>query len=463
MQRILIGLLLLSGLYMGRPAAAQRLESDQQQVDTATFQMIRATLEFLASDKKTFGSVSRTDCPDCTTYEDLQAFVTENKLQRADQLIRDARQKVQDLQQRNPQKDPAGTHRVLSTLQTFLMDRVTGGIGRRHRIQLPAYATYRNELDRIVSEAVTVPVVDNALAENTPQVAEEDTSSVPLSQQNETVMNEAQAIDYGFWAFWLSILNLAGLLYALFLKRPAAAPVETRQSVTGEQLNEVSHRLKVVENERLKLESRVKRVEDERNQLQNRVQVLESTAQRTEQTIARAAEALSVASGASTVQPAETAPRSVPAGDTRPPVQQRPVSPTQSAPNSPVGAQPVRQGPSAQQAQPINQPKPKNTVFFARTADLGDGFSVNSLLNAPDRDTVFEIQLINNAQAIYRVSDNGDAQRMALSDPYSFLNETCTYMTQPQPGSRIRTDQPGKLALQGEKWTITDKAQISFV
>lgn len=80
----------------------------------------------------------------------------------------------------------------------------------------------------------------------------------------------------------------------------------------------------------------------------------------------------------------------------------------------------------------------------------------------PDRDTVFDIQLQSDVQAFYRVSENPDAQRLALSDPYSYLNDSCEYMTQPTPGSRIRTEQPGRLALQGDKWKIIEKAKISF-
>ncbi|GAA4402306.1 hypothetical protein GCM10023187_17260 [Nibrella viscosa] len=454
---------MLTSLLVGWPASAQRSTTYQTQVETATFQMLRATVEFLASDTKTFGYVSRPKCDDCTTDDDLQLFIKENKLQRADDLVRDGRRKSQDLQRRTPPTNPENTNRVLSTLQTYLIDKVTAGIGRRHRLQLPAYSTYKAELDRIVSEAVTVPVADSALAQNTPSETETDTSSSSLPPQNEPAMNEAQAIDYGFWALCLSILNLAGLLYLLFFKRPPAAPVESRQPAAGEQIRELSHRLKVVESERVKLENRVKRLEEERGQvqgLQNKVQALETAAQRTEQNMARAAEALSVASG--TVAP-QAASRPTQPADTKPPVS--PAAPSQaSAPASPQpAAQAYRPGQSAAPAQPANRIKPKITTFYARNADLGDGFSVSSLLTAPDRDTVFEIQLVNDGQAEYRVADNADAQRMALSDPYSFLNETCMYMTQPQPGSRIRTDQPGKLALQGEKWTITDKAQISFV
>ncbi|GAA4447886.1 hypothetical protein GCM10023189_04910 [Nibrella saemangeumensis] len=473
MQRLLIGLLILTGLLMGRSVLAQRSDTYQQQVDTATFQMLRATLEFLASDTKTFGSVSRPKCDDCTTDGDLQSFITENKLQRADQLVRDGRQKSQDLQRRSPLTSPDDVNRVLSGLQTFLMDKVTSGIGRRHRLQLPTYSAYRTELDQIVAEAVTVPIPENALAQNLDPEPETDTSSVPLSPQNEPVTNETKGmIDYGFWAFWLSILNLAGLLYALGRRKPAAAPVETRQAVGSEQINEVSHRVKVVENERVKLENRLRKVEEERSQLQTRLQSMETVAQRTEQNVNTIRDTLSsLGSGIVSARSGESAARPVQPADARPPVQQRPPAPPQQpgpaspqpSTQAPPAPQSLRQGQSPQPAQPANRMKPKVTTFFARTADLGDGFSVNGLVNAPDRDTVFEIQLINDGQATYRVTDNADAQRMALSDPYSFLNETCTYMTQPQPGSRIRTDQPGKLALQGEKWTITDKAQISFI
>ena len=106
--------------------------------------------------------------------------------------------------------------------------------------------------------------------------------------------------------------------------------------------------------------------------------------------------------------------------------------------------------------------RPVSSLFYARMADLGDGFSAGGLLQAPDRDTVFEIQQLNETTAAYRVSENPELQRLALSDPYSYLNDTCAYLTQPRPDSRIRTEQPGRLTLQGDKWLITQKAQISF-
>jgi hypothetical protein len=101
--------------------------------------------------------------------------------------------------------------------------------------------------------------------------------------------------------------------------------------------------------------------------------------------------------------------------------------------------------------------------LFARTADLGNGFSVAGLLAVAERGTVYEIDLTSPNTATFSVSQLPESQQLAMSDPYSYLSDACLYENQPGgPNSRIKTVAPGQLTLQGDKWQITEKARIGF-
>ncbi|QHV95767.1 hypothetical protein [Spirosoma endbachense] len=134
------------------------------------------------------------------------------------------------------------------------------------------------------------------------------------------------------------------------------------------------------------------------------------------------------------------------------PVQQ-PVRPSEPAQKSPVVSA------QSQRPAPVNTPPVK---LYARTADVPGGFSVSSLVETPNRPMVFVITPTGPTQATFRVTDDPEAQRLALSDPYSYLSDACNYQSRPEINSRIHVISDGKLQLQGEKWHIVEKAEISF-
>ncbi len=234
--------------------------------------------------------------------------------------------------------------------------------------------------------------------------------------------------------FILALLSLCVSAYQFWQNRQATLRRPTDRLPADNPLTELGQRVVVLEQERNALLRRIKALEDTRpaapapTQPQN------------------------------TVRPA-TSPASPPV---QPPVNDppRPAQPVAQA-QRPAEVTPSAPMPYAPSPAPP-APRPIPQTFYGRTADLGDGFSVGGLLTVPDRDTIFEIHTRGTGQADFQVSDTPDLQRLALSDPYSYLNDTCAYTAQPRPGARIVTIQPGRLHLQGEKWVIIDKARISF-
>ncbi|UHG89938.1 hypothetical protein [Spirosoma oryzicola] len=151
---------------------------------------------------------------------------------------------------------------------------------------------------------------------------------------------------------------------------------------------------------------------------------------------------------------------------TQPAVASTPPPSPRPAPAQPVVAtsEPVQRpaAPMPSQAQRSAPVKTLPSKLYARTADVPGGFSVSSLVETPNRPMVFVITPTGPAQATFRVTDDPEAQRLALSDPYSYLSDACNYQSRPEANSRIHMISDGKLQLQGEKWHIIEKAEISF-
>ena len=375
------------------------------------FGMIRATTEFLATDTKAFGNRSIVPCSPCETYADLTQYVTKNRLLGADKLITDARSEANSALQTDSTQMPA-------LLRSFLVSRVTGGT-RSYRTDLPSYSQYLQSLD-VITGTSTASIAPGDVPESgdlTPIVEPTDTTSFPaepLPTASPDQLTNASIMDY--LPIILSVLSLAGVI-VLWFRKPAA-PSQPM----------------ILPDDRLdKFENRVRELEKDNRQLKDSLIALRQTVDAPRPPVAPQ-------------QPANRnmAQTQMPAPDpVRPAPQPAPQKPAPLAPTAPQAVAP--------------------TVLFGRTADLGDGFSAHNLSDKPDRDTVFEILRIDPTRAEFKVSDNPDLQRLALSDAYSYLNDTCAYTTQPRPGNRIRTEKPGLLSLQGEKWAIVEKAQISFL
>lgn len=414
-QRILYLCLLLSGSYQFSTA-----QDDTAKVsEPAAIAMTRATLAFLATDAKTYG-YKKTPCQPCATYDDLQQFVEKNKLMRANELIA-------SVQKRAAKSSP-------SELRAFLLKRVTEGADHGHRTKLPAFPKYQRELDSLVGSPLVA--LSKSVASGDPVSPAGDSSVVDASvstQADETGQSDVSSKTQSSMLSWiplvLSLLSLAGVVF-LFLRRGQSGPPS---GVDKPVIDEMSRR--------------ISDLEKNRNDLLIRVKTLERGSQPSRTT----------PTAQNQVRPGQPTSQYSTSVSTPPPTAS-PVQPTMSEPVAVVA--PVSATPPANT---LRSPQPTAPMlFYGRTADLGDGFSVGGLSTKPDRDTVFEIRRLDGSRAEFQVSDNPDLQRLALSDPYSYLSDTCTYAIQPRPGSRIQTERPGILSLQGEKWAIIEKAQISF-
>lgn len=430
MKRLLT-LWLLIGLRL--PLAHAQLDpATKTQVNQAAFQLTKVTVEFVATDTKTYGYRKLTFCATCTDYPSLVQFTIDNKLTKADELVRDAQKQVQTL------TTPTATaDQILTGLQTYLQNRVVGG-DKQSRVSLPSYKTYRAKVTDILAKAGVAPnpgdeaepTADDGLATNPADTLETD---MLLADKPTVTKADSGLFSYGGLALLLSLIDLAGLILLWRQKGET-----DRKKVQPDNLvAEMSGRLLKLEQERKELITRLARLE----------KVIATPPERP--------------AAGSPSRPADSAlPRSAPA-----PITPRPASPTQTIQPrtpSPDPASTTQPQPVSQSAAPSNQFRQRDTILYGRTADLGDGFSVGSLMNTPDRDTVFQIEIRTDSQAVYRVTEEPGAQQLALSDPYSYLADACEYLAKPMPNARIRTDQPGQLALQGDKWKILEKAKISF-
>ncbi|RRA97666.1 hypothetical protein [Larkinella rosea] len=414
-------LLLFSVLLLTKPAFAQLDADYRKKLDQAAFQMIKATAEFLATDKQTFPEVQTAQCT-CDEYAGLNEFIAKNKLVGADKLVEDARRRAaQNFAQINQPRT------ALDEIKTYLVQKVASG-DRASRQQLPGYKAYETTLTDLVNAAVTPGTTPTATVQ--PAETPEPTTPADTAEKTPTPTTsttQSNGISMDSFALILSILSLAGVAFLAYVVLKDRKPEQSARDVQ-------------FDSQLAKLNDRISKLEVRKNQtnetfhLNSQLEALERAVRQLEQNRAEK-------SGA----PVAKVPLEV-------------IVPMQEAP-----------GEAEVPTRPANRFRPtpvlptKPTAFYARTADLGDGFSAGGLLTTPERDTVFDINLQNETQATYQVSENADAQRLALSDPYSYLNDACEYLTQPNPNSRIRTEQLGRLTLQGDKWKITEKAKIRFI
>ncbi len=434
MQRLL-NLFLLTVLIS--PLAHAQLDSTNQNVvNQAAFQLTKATVEFVATDAKTYGNRATTTCPACNDYPSLIQFIKTNKLTKADELVNDAQKQVASL------TTPTATvDQVLTKLRQYLHDRVTKGDGRERRTTLASYKTYTGQVAQILASAGVESGSETDLA-----AVPADTTDTGEAVMPDTVKkgDTGGLFSFGGLALLLSLLNLAGLIYMWSQRQTKASP-----TMRNPLIDELSSRVSTLERTHKELINRLNKPASAP------VAPTPASEPRRQEPVAAPANVAP--------RPAPTAPAAV-APPTVTPTPE-PARQTQAATPVAPAPQPVTPAPQpavVQNPVPSNQPRRRDVVLYGRTADLGDGFSVGSLLETPDRDTVFQIEVRTDSQAVYRVTEEPGAQQLALSDPYSYLADACEYMAKPIPNARIRTNQPGQLALQGDKWKIVEKAKISF-
>ena len=445
-------------------------------IEAGTFGMAKATLEFLATDQKTFGTAKKPTCDGCTDYIDLTSFIKTNNLKKADGLVNDIKKHSMMLNDEFAADAFSSEGAVLDSLRRYVLKRVTNGPERVHRTKLASFATYQTRMTALAGKADP----DKAVTEQEAALLEGETPA------DGAATTPSAGGGLGTWAFWLSLLNLGGLAYLLFTRQRGAGPAPSGRE-----------------------DARLAGLQDENNRLSTTVAELANRLTITEKKLVAAApssagpanrpaerppvtaqsmnERTPAAGGASPGQvgnqprqgygnpanpviPAQansmaSPPNTFPEQSQRAPLQTVPlVPPVSSGVGSGTLSGSFEQPGTSPNPGAMPTPPPVPTKFFARTADLGNGFSVAGLLPLAERGTVYEIDLTSPNTATYRVSQSPESQQLAMSDPYSYLSDACLYDNQPGgPNSRIQTVAPGQLTLQGDKWQITDKARIGFV
>ncbi|WP_375447178.1 hypothetical protein [uncultured Fibrella sp.] len=475
-------------------------------IDAGTFGMAKATLEFLATDQKTFGAAKKLACDGCTTYGDLTEFIKANNLKKADGLVNDIKKHSMMLNDEFAADAFSSEGAVLDSLRRYVLKRVTSGDERVHRTKLASFGAYQTRMTALAGGADP----DKAVSEQEAALQEGD---APVETAGTAAPSTGMSL--GTWAFWLSLLNLLGLGYLLLTRRQGGgtaavsdkedarlAGLQDENSRLSSTVSELANRLTITEKKLAgsgpagPTNRPVERPPVASQPMNDRGPVERGMMPQTEP--ARRADV--PAERSPVPSPAQGAGNQPRTGYGNP---ANPVIPTQSVP-APASAANVPVGPSASQMQgsplrttpvvppapplsgtlsgsmeqpgtfggrdaaatppPPSAPPAAPTRLFARTADLGNGFSVAGLLSMAERGTVYEIDLTGPGTATFRVSQSPESQQLAMSDPYSYLSDACLYENQPGgPNSRIQTVTPGQLALQGDKWQITDKARIGFI
>ncbi|RYF66448.1 MAG: hypothetical protein EOO39_22990 [Cytophagaceae bacterium] len=134
-------------------ALAQTAPTAETGIEKSTFGMAKATLEFLATDQKTFGAAKKTACDGCTTYGDLADFIKANNLKKADGLVNDIKKHSMMLNDEFAADAFTSEGAVLDSLRRYVLKRVTNGSERVHRTQLASFATYQTKMTALAGSA----------------------------------------------------------------------------------------------------------------------------------------------------------------------------------------------------------------------------------------------------------------------------------------------------------------------
>ncbi len=106
--------------------------------------------------------------------------------------------------------------------------------------------------------------------------------------------------------------------------------------------------------------------------------------------------------------------------------------------------------------------QPVNVIKYAKTAD-GNAFDVSTLSDRQDNKKIYELTIYEAGKGTFKITANREAQLFALEDPNNYLRGACDYSSLPSSyNSTITTTSPGKIELNGSKWSIIKPAEIDF-
>lgn len=388
---------------------AKAQKSLETQLKDAKFDIIKKTVEFLSTDAATYKNVKATTCPDCKNLNDLKKFAITNGLLNADKKI------IEPLG--NISLDTAANkwQAGLLKFKQQAIDKITGA-DKERRKSLPGYNKYEQTLNDICSAVKAGNIDETATA----SVA---TNADTATAANNSPVKSNSSFTVPLWLLYSLIAILAALSIYTWLENKKNK--QEKKSLQDDNTNlksnwyeakqEVSrlkNKIGKLEKEAKDRELDIKTYEDRLTQFENEKNQLPQSNSNTE----------SVKASSDIVMEKVISPKLVN---------------------------------TAQAASAI-------VTKYSRYADLGDGFSNAELLDSPDGETIFELTISPNNIGIYKVVNNPDGQKYALSNAQYFLAKSCRYDSFPAGNTRIQTDEPGLIKLNAGKWAITSPAKISF-
>jgi len=379
------------------------------QLKDAKFDIIKKTVEFLSTDAAIYKNVNTTTCPDCKNLDDLKKFATTNGLLNADKKI------IEPLGNISLDTAASKWQAGLLKFKQQAIDKITGA-DKERRKSLPGYNKYEQTLNDICSAVKAGNIDETATA----SVA---TNADTATAANNSPVKSNSSFTVPLWLLYGIIAILAALSIYTWLenKKNKQAKNSLQDDNTNlksnwheakQEVSRLKNKIGKLEKEAKDRELDIKTYEDRLTQFENEKNQLPQSNSNTE----------SVKASSDIVMEKVISPKLVN---------------------------------TAQAASAI-------VTKYSRYADLGDGFSNAELLDSPDGETIFELTISPNNTGIYKVVNNPDGQKYALSNAQYFLAKSCRYDSFPAGNTRIQTDEPGLIKLTAGKWTITNPAKISF-
>ena len=360
--------------------------------------MIRLTVDFISKDTKKYG-IPKSNCLSCNDYDCLKQFAVKEKLTKVDSLI---------IRLHNKKINPT-EYESLKQFEASIITNIVSG-KNEYRKELNGYANFVKNLDKIAtnvnSKGETKQTNHDSSANQkkdsliTPIPEDAVQLPVPQPAESETTISPRTWVSYGI----IGILTiLVGFLFFQLFK--ASEKIHNLKDERSEGKSNNKQMTINLNNKIISLETELKKEKENVLELTNLLQNEKRKSQ---------------------------------------------VS------------QPILQAIETTQEPVFQQPqKQESPIKFARYADQGDGFSVSELLTEENSETIFQIK-VTGATAKFRITNNRNAQRYALSNASYFFSKACKYDSSPTMESIITTDIEGDLKLQGGKWQIQSPAKISF-
>jgi hypothetical protein len=102
--------------------------------------------------------------------------------------------------------------------------------------------------------------------------------------------------------------------------------------------------------------------------------------------------------------------------------------------------------------------------MFAGLPNADGSFGINSFTTEAEPGSVYEIEMYEDVpdKAFFSLLPNPEVIRKALADPAKYLAPCCSYTGDPEGKRAIVLVEEGMLRKQDDKWSIYEKAKISF-